>query len=285
MECKDVEAVLELEGLSPLPPAAREHLADCEGCRERLADLSAIVVAAKRIPAEENPPERIWVLLRAHLEAEGFIRQPRVEVVEPTGLSWWQRFAQMLRPRALAVVGAGVLAVAGGLYYMNRPTKTTTPNVAKSAQPVTTQSNSPAKVERVAPAPVTAAASTLSAENTAKKPQPTRALSAAANKPSQIHESTTDLRPSPSELASFGESAATLNQTELAMPSGGRASNAEVDAALRANLRTLNEFIKECETRLKENPRDQLTQEYLNMALQQKAELLNAMMDSGRSEH
>jgi len=286
MECKDVEAVLEQEGLSPLPAAAREHLVGCEGCRERLADLSAIVVAAKRIPAEENPPERIWVSLRAQLEAEGIIRLPRVEVVEPAGLSRWQRFAQVLRPRAaLAVVGAGVLAVAGGLYYMNRPTKTTTSNLAKSAPPAATQSDSPAKVEQVVPAPMAAAASTLTAENTAKKQRPTRPPSAAANKPSQIHESTTDLRPSPSELASFGESAATLNQTELAMPSGGRASNAEVDAALRANLRTLNEFIKECETRLKENPRDQLTQEYLNMALQQKAELLNAMMDSGRSEH
>ena len=283
MECKDVEAVLEQEGLSPLPPAAREHLAGCQGCRELLTDLSAIVVAAKRIPAEENPPERIWISLRAHLEAEGIIRQPRVEVAEPTGLSGWQRFAQALRPRAaLAVVGAGVLAVAGGLYYVNRPTKTTTPNVAKSAQPAARQGDSPAKVEKTAPAPVPAATSTLTAVDSAKKPQPTRA---AANKPSQIHESTTDLRPSPSELASFGESAATLNQPELAMPSGGRASNAEVDAALRANLHTLNEFIKECETRLKENPRDQLTQEYLNMALQQKAELLNAMMDSGRSEH
>ena len=186
MECKDVEAVLEQEGLSALRPAAREHLAGCEGCRELLADLSAIVVAAKRIPAEEDPPERIWVSLRAHLEAEGIIRQPPAEVVEPTALSWWQRFTQPLRPRALAVVGAGVLAVAGGLYYMNRPTKTTTPNVAKSAPPATRQSESPAKVETVAPAPVTAAASALTAENTAKKQQPTRALSAAANKPSQI---------------------------------------------------------------------------------------------------
>jgi hypothetical protein len=36
---------------------------------------------------------------------------------------------------------------------------------------------------------------------------------------------------------------------------------------------------------LKQNPQDQLTREYLNMAYQQKAELLTSMLDSGRSEH
>jgi hypothetical protein len=54
---------------------------------------------------------------------------------------------------------------------------------------------------------------------------------------------------------------------------------------MRANLRTLNEFIAECKARLAQNPQDQLTREYLNVAYQQKAELLSAMMESGRSEH
>lgn len=281
MECKDVEVVLEQEGLSPLPVAAREHLADCEGCRELLADLSAIAVAAKRIPAEEKPPERVWIALRAQLQAEGIIREPQVAVEAVADAPWWQGFAQLLRPRALAMVGAGVLAVAGGLYLANRP-GAVGPNVAKSDKPAAAQPASPVKVE-----PPTAAEgvpAVVSAGNLVKK-QPGRTIAADANGPSRIRESTTELRASPSELASFGESAATLSQTERAVPSRGLTNNAEVDAALRANLRTLNEFIAECEGRLKENPRDQLTQEYLNMALQQKAELLNAMMDSGRSEH
>jgi len=288
MECKDVEAVLEHEGLSPLPPGTREHLAGCEGCRELLADLSAIVVAAKRIPAEENPPERIWVSLRAQLEAEGIIRQPQAEV-GPAGVSWWQGFAQLLRPRTLALVGAGVLAVAGGLYYINAPTKTLAPNVANSAQPATTQppatATSPTPTETLVPPAVAQPTGVLTGGEVAKKRAGRSTHTNEGAAPPQIRESTRPLLPSPTELASFGESAATLNQTERAMPSGGWANNAEVEVALRANLRTLNEFIKECETRLKENPRDQLTQEYLNMALQQKAELLNAMMESGRSEH
>jgi DNA-directed RNA polymerase specialized sigma subunit len=69
------------------------------------------------------------------------------------------------------------------------------------------------------------------------------------------------------------------------LPRNEIADNPVVDASLRQNLRTINEFIAECEARLKQNPRDQLTREYLNMAYQQKAELLNAMMDTGRSEH
>jgi hypothetical protein len=281
MECKDVEGVLEREGLSPLSVVAREHLADCEGCRELLADLSTIAVAAKRIPAEENPPERIWIALREQLEAEGIIREPQVTGEAVAAASWWQGFAPWLRPRALAMVGAGVLAVAGGLYLADRP-GAVAPNVAKSDKPVAAQPAAPVKVE-----PPTAAGGVppvLSAGNLVKK-QPGRTITADANRPSQIRESTTELRASPSELASFGESAATLSQTERAVPSRGLTNNAEVDVALRANLRTLNEFIAECEARMKENPRDQLTQEYLNMALQQKAELLNAMMESGRSKH
>jgi hypothetical protein len=280
MECKDVEAVLEQEGLSPLPLGAREHLADCQGCSALLADLSAIAVAAKRIPAEENPPERIWISLRAQLETEGIIGEPQV-AIGPVARPWWQVFAAFLRPRALAMVGAGVLAVAGGVYYGNRP-RTVGPTVATTDKPVATQPVSPAK--NLAPAAVKPTAPTLSADNVGKK-QPARTVTADQSKPGQARESTTVLRPSPSELASFGESAATLSQTERAVPSRELADNAAVDAALRENLRILNGFIAECEARLKENPRDQLTQEYLNMALQQKAELLNAMMDSGRSEH
>ena len=279
MECKDVEAVLEQEGLSPLPAAAREHLSDCESCRELLADLSAIVVAAKHIPAEENPPERVWVALRTQLEAEGIIREPQF-VPEAAAEPWWHGFAVLLRPRALAMVSAGILVVAGGLYFSNNHAKGGGPAVATVKPPAVTQSVAPAKPET--PAVVPPEAPALSAEVIAKKPAG-RTMPVEASKPSQIHESTTPLRPSPSELASFGESAAVLDQTERTVPSG--VSNAAVEAALRENLRTLNEFIAECKARLKENPGDPMTREYLNMALQQKAELLSAMMDSGRSEH
>jgi len=279
MECKDVEAVLEQEGLSLLPVEAREHLSDCETCRDLLADLSAIAVAAKRIPSEENPPERVWVSLRTQLEAEGVIREPQV-IVGPKAAPWWSGLAQLLRPRALAMVSAGILVLAGGVYFANHSPKIGGSAVTTTQPATAARSVESAKTET--PAVAQPNAETLSAENVAKKPAG-RTVSAGVNKPSQIHESTTKLKPSPSELASFGESAAVLDQAERAVPNG--VNNQAVEAALRENLRTLNEFIAECKARLKDNPGDQLTQEYLNMALQQKAELLSAMMDSGRSEH
>jgi hypothetical protein len=56
-----------------------------------------------------------------------------------------------------------------------------------------------------------------------------------------------------------------------------------VDAALRENLGTVNAFIKECRKRLEEEPNDPMAREYLSSAYQQKAEILAAMMERGRS--
>jgi hypothetical protein len=56
-----------------------------------------------------------------------------------------------------------------------------------------------------------------------------------------------------------------------------------VDASLRQNLQQVNEFIADCERRVKEHPSDELAREYLTNAYQQKAELLSAMMDRGGS--
>jgi ribosomal protein S15P/S13E len=89
-----------------------------------------------------------------------------------------------------------------------------------------------------------------------------------------------ELGPSPSESASF-----TLSQAELDVPNMQLAGNSQVDASLRQNLRTLNAFIAECEQHLKQNPQDELAREYLYTAYQQKADLLAAMMESGRGDN
>jgi hypothetical protein len=278
MRCKELEAVLEQEGLSPLPPEAQEHLAECPDCQDFFADLSAIVVAAKQIPAEENPPDRVWISLRAELAAEGIIREEA-----PLGLSasirWWQNLSQLFRPRMLASVGAGILVVVGSIYVTNRAGVSTAQHTSTSQGALTSsQPKISEAAESLAPAPVesTPAAAAKNGSQTA------RATRVSVPPP---REAPKDLKPSPSESAYLGESAAVLSATESALPVRQLAGNAMADASLRANLRTLNEFIAECEARLKQNPQDQLTREYLNVAYQQKAELLTAMMDSGRSEH
>lgn len=274
MQCKELEAVLESEGLSPLPQEAREHLASCSNCQDLLGDLSAIVVAAKRVPAEVPPPDRIWISVRAQLEAEGIIRdaEPRVT---PAPSSWWQGFAELFQPRVLASVGAGLLLVFGGFYLLEHRGTT---NTAQRPTPVQMQTSR-------TPTTVTPPSAEVNPVAPAKNPPRQVQTAHAGGATPELRPSSQPLLPSPSENAYLGDSAAVLSATEDSLPRRELTGNATVDASLRQNLRTLNGFIAECEARLKQNPQDQLTREYLNMAYQQKAELLTAMMDSGRSEH
>jgi hypothetical protein len=182
--------------------------------------------------------------------------------------------SQLFRPGALATVAAALFLVLGGIYLVKRP------GALNSAK------NSSSSQTRVSETPKSAAPAPAQANSVAPlKNPPLSAQSSRVSGPPQPRESHTVLKPSPSENAYLGDSAAVLSQTEDALPRRELADNAMVDASLRQNLRTLNEFIAECEARLKQNPQDQLTREYLNMAYQQKAELLTAMMDSGRSNH
>jgi hypothetical protein len=282
MQCKELEAVLASEGLSPLPPEAREHLSGCPDCQDLLADLSAIVVAAKRIPAEVTPPDRVWNSIRAQLEAEGVIRDVQ-PLALPATSSWWHSLADFFQPRSLATAAAALFLVAGTVYVVERHNSSTTPTNPPVNQ---TLPSTQAQTGQI-PQPALPAAKTdsqtpdVSAANT--PPRPTSSGRTAA---ARTHTPPADgLRPSPSENAYLGDSRALLADMQDSLPRNEIADNPVVDASLRQNLRTINEFIAECEARLKQNPRDQLTREYLNMAYQQKAELLNAMMDTGRSEH
>jgi hypothetical protein len=276
MQCKELEAVLESEGLSPLPLEAREHLAGCSHCQDLFADLSTIVLTAKSVPAEIAPPHRVWVSIRAQLEAEGVIRDTLL-VAAPSSAPWWNGLAEFFRPRALATAAAALVLVAGSVYVVDHHSSNT-PSSRNTAVP------KPVPVQ-VSQSPALAPESAPVASEALEKTPPKHVESARVAVPPQPRASSTVLRRSPSEEAYLGDSAAVLAQTEDSLPRTGLTNNAAFDASLRQNLRTLNEFIAECESRLKQNPQDQLTREYLNMAYQQKAELLTAMMDSGRSEH
>jgi len=276
MQCKELEAVLVSEGLSPLPLEAREHLSGCTDCQDLLADLSAIAVAAKRIPAEVAPPDRVWNSIRAQLEAEGILRDAQ-PVADP--VPWWHGVAAFFRPRALAIAAAALFLVAGSAYVFEHHNATKSAPVAV-VQPTlsTQQQNKPAPP--VVPPATDSQTVSVSNPPSGKTVNPHKFVPPHPNAPAPD-----DLKPSPSENAYLGDSRAVLADVQDSLPRGGATNNPAVDASLRQNLRTINEFIAECEARLKQNPQDQLTREYLNMAYQQKAELLNAMMDTGRSEH
>jgi hypothetical protein len=134
MQCRDVEIVVEQEGLAPLPEAALAHVAGCSHCRELVADLSAIVSVANELPAEIEPPARVWLSLRAQLELEGIIKTP---VVPAHGdrLPWWRGFNDLFRSRALATAAVGLLIVAAGILQWRQAPDRPEPS-ASVARPV-----------------------------------------------------------------------------------------------------------------------------------------------------
>lgn len=209
MQCKEVEVVLEQEGFVPVPEAARAHLAGCSSCQNFIADLTAIVATAHLLPAEVEPPPRVWTSLRMQLEAEGIIRStPRH--------AWWPDFSEFFRPRALATAAVGLLIVAAATLQFQHPA-----------------------------------------------PQPTEARNAYDNV--------------------YQDTSLTLSNDEAQLPAMQLAGSSSVDASLRKNLDIVDQFIVDCEQRVKQDPLDDLTRDYLTGAYQQKAELISVMMDRGGS--
>lgn len=256
MHCKELESVLEAEGLGQLSKDARLHLATCGDCQAYLADLNSIVSAAKSLPVEVNPPDRIWISLRAQLEAEGLIKEPG-EVSE--GYSWLESLGGWLKLRTFAAVTAAALVVVSAVYVTRLPHNS--PVGVANNQPAV-ETSGPVKPQVIASVP---ASPTIASD---------------AHSPAQAPPKPKALAPSPSESASFA-----LSQAELDVPNMQLAGNSQVDASLRQNLRTLNAFIAECELHLRQNPQDELAREYLYTAYQQKADLLAAMMENGRGDN
>ena len=229
MQCKDVAEIIEQQGFSPLPESARGHVTGCASCSSLVADFVLIAATASQLPAEVEPPTRVWVALRAQLEAENIIRGAQVTV--PAHQSpWWQGFGLLIRGRGLAAaaVAFAIIFAAGYLQVTHRPA------VAPLANGAAIATSAPVVAE-----PFAVAASSLDQEEQSLGPMQTASTGVSPVSP--------------------------------------------VDDSLRENLATLNAFIKECRKRLQEDPNDQVARDYLASAYQQKAEILAAMMERGRS--
>lgn len=284
MQCNEFVSVIEQEGLAPLPPAAQDHLADCDRCQNYFADLSSIVECAQQLPAEADPPQRIWVSLRAQLESEGLIHEPAV-LAPHSSSTWLGNLRGFLTPRALATAGVGIALAFAAFLQLHRQNTTiarSSPAVQSSVpsqaqEPATRQANSQA------PSPVQG-----TAMPTVQVPLQAQAQS--STQPLRVQHQVRRAQqaaPLASSIAPYDEHYVADTAGGLGMQvdaSGADIGNPAVDASLRKNLRTVNEFIAECQTHLKKHPQDALAREYLNSALQQKAELIAALLDSGRSE-
>lgn len=209
MQCKEVEVVLEQEGWTPVPEAARAHLAHCGSCQSLVEDLTTIVATAHLLPAEVEPPARVWNSLRAQLEREGVIKGPADAARRA---SWWHGFADLFHTRVLATAAVGMLIAFAIGVQMHKP-----------------------------------AATPIEAQNI------------------------------------YAGAATSLSNDEAHLLNMQLTSNSAVDVSLRQNLEIVDQFIADCEQRMKEDPRDDLAREYLSGAYQQKAQLLSAMMERGGS--
>src|ERR1043166_449675 len=111
MRCTEFEQALERKPDGPLPSSAALHLETCDDCRFLWHDLATVRAAGREWGAlEPEPPQRLWVGLRAQLQEEGLIR-----VETQPAFAWLGVFAGY-RPR-LALAGAYLclLLIAAGL--------------------------------------------------------------------------------------------------------------------------------------------------------------------------
>ena len=207
MQCKEVEVVLEQEGWTPLPEGARAHVAMCSSCQSLVSDLSTIVASAHLLPAEVEAPARVWVSLRAQLQAEGIIKTHTAE-----HSPWWHGLSDLFRSRLMATAAVGLLIAGAVVLQVQGPA--THPTEARNV---------------------------------------------------------------------YDDTATALDQDEAHLPPAQLASPSMVEASLRQNLDIVDNFIADCEQRVKEQPQDDLAREYLSGAYQQKAELLSALMERGGS--
>jgi negative regulator of sigma E activity len=253
MQCEDIELILEQEGLGVFPEEARAHLSECAGCRSYVADLTSIVDVARKLPTEIAPPERVWVSLRSQLEAEGIIRTLVAPApAETQSAGWWQSIHAFFSNRVLATATVGILIVAAAVFEIGR-------DRALNDSPRT-----PVAHEITLPPPITESGGK---QQTQPAPGPVNS-------------------PAPSSFtapAEFASTAQALDDQEPVATGMIASSNSSIDASLRDNLKKVNEFIADCERHLKEQPQDELTREYLSAAYQQKAELLSAIIERGRS--
>ena len=237
MQCKDIELVLEQEGLEPLPEEARAHLAECRDCRSYVADLTSLVDAARKLPSEIAPPDRVWLSLRGQLEEEGIIRTP-ADAIPVERTPFWHSLGDFFRSRVMATAMVGILIVAATVFQIRR----------EKTAPLTP----PLQIARAQIAPPIQKAPVAQAATSQAPPV-------------------------------FASAARALDDQEPVATGMILASTSPIDVSLRENLKKVNEFIADCESHLKEQPQDELTREYLSAAYEQKAELLSAMIERGRS--
>lgn len=100
-----------VEGLRPAE--ALSHASTCLDCRRLAEDFETITAMARSKAADTaEPPAYLWNSIRAQLESEGIIQQPRPAATPAPGHGWRGWLGLVPRP-ALAGAFVAILAVVG----------------------------------------------------------------------------------------------------------------------------------------------------------------------------
>jgi len=128
---------LEQSAGEPLPASAQAHLESCAMCRQLLAELERIEAVARELPAEVEPPERVWIALRAQLKSEGIIRTP----VPSTERAGWREAIHALLTRPALAAGLLSMVILGAMLFSLRRADVAPPGASPSSgsQPVLAQ--------------------------------------------------------------------------------------------------------------------------------------------------
>jgi hypothetical protein len=114
ISCIDFQEQFEPRADGSRDSAAQTHLRDCESCRSFVEDLGAIRAMAHGFEASDaEPPERIWLSLRAQLEQEGIIRNAAPKSWISGLFTGW--FPALPRPALAGAYLAALIAIAFGL--------------------------------------------------------------------------------------------------------------------------------------------------------------------------
>jgi hypothetical protein len=131
MLCQEFELAYQ-QAESGLTPGVTAHLEECASCRAMVADLELIRSSAHELAvAPQEPPERVWVGLRARLAEEGIIRQP--ELVAQPHETWHDQLFAWLRQPVLAGAYVAVALLAIGLLWLGGNSVQPQPSPTQSA--------------------------------------------------------------------------------------------------------------------------------------------------------
>jgi hypothetical protein len=247
MKCADVRQVLPDVMGSRQDGELEAHLKSCPACSELVSDLMLISSEARQLASSAEPSPRVWIRIAAELRAEGLIREPETVAARPVPVStpgrrwsaWW------LVPVAAALVAAGSYVVS------HTPTLQVEQQQTSVAQTPSAQTQAPATQTQISEAQDRTSAAPGPAVPVAPRPS--------ANSVQEVAEA-----PSPEDQQFLSE----VSQRAPGMR-----------ATYEKQLESVNNYIREVQAYLDQNPGDQDARQHLMEAYQQKALLYQLALD------